>query len=849
MSKPDNVFSEKSNEKLNVKRNAYDKSFQNNLTMKFGIHYPCYVKETMPNESVSIKPTLGLNFMPMVFPVQTKMYVNMSFFYVRYRALWKDWQDFITNVKDGLVPPFIARDADGARKFFSTGSLADYMNIPTQADVNSYVDRIYTHSNFLSDASNWYRFSYYDRTQEFGVFIENGDVITVTNDNDNNPLYFGDYYVFNNALSYIASFENMDQPDTNQVFERYFGYINDDRIRVLVGRFLGPDASGLSSGNFFDGTANIRRLFTDYWNDFYNSDFQAIAASSSAGVLLPLNNLISSLPTAIDNNQYIFDLLMQQQANFDIDRPTPVYLNGPAYITAFDVDGNQLGFIPGTFTAVPITDAPFWTDSQTTNGDFVLRWRPDSIDDYNSFVGSCPNYARLCLVCPISNNIVNPFPFRLNSGLVTPTSEVVFSGMYRINSERLDTSTSVLPYAMGTSDVTDPNSMPATPISAFPFRAYESIYNAYYRRQQIDEFTINGVPEPNKWITSNDGGPDTVDYKFYYRDWEPDFLTTAFPSPQQGDAPLVGSVGSQRLFVTDSNGNTFGIDTILGEDGETITGISGYDEGTPIGSVHRLMSQITSGISINDFRLTNSLQRYLERSLRAGYRYRDLMRAHHGVNIKYNPLDMPEFIGGFTDIVDVNKIVNQSALEGGSPLGAFAGLASAFKQSKHNISCFSDEHGLVMGIVSVVPIPTYTQVLDKFFTKRHFLDYYNPEFSRIGMQPITYNEVSPILRYNESVSDASLSVHDTFGYQKAWYEYMSNLDQAHGEFRASLRNFVMYRLFGSSPFLGKDFIHVKETDLNNVFAYTEQSDKILGQIYFSVRSKLPVMRHMVPGLE
>lgn len=78
-----------------VKRNTFDLSFQNNLTMQFGKLYPVFVQEVIPGDSFKIKPTFALEFMPMVFPVQTRMRANLHFFYVRNRNLWEDFPDFI----------------------------------------------------------------------------------------------------------------------------------------------------------------------------------------------------------------------------------------------------------------------------------------------------------------------------------------------------------------------------------------------------------------------------------------------------------------------------------------------------------------------------------------------------------------------------------------------------------------------------------------------------------------------------------------------------------------------------------------------------------------------------------
>ena len=76
---------------------------------------------------------------------------------------------------------------------------------------------------------------------------------------------------------------------------------------------------------------------------------------------------------------------------------------------------------------------------------------------------------------------------------------------------------------------------------AYRFRAYESVYNAYYRDIRNNPFVVNGRPVYNKWLPNMKGGADTVLYELHQCNWERDFLTTAVPNPQQGaNAPLVG---------------------------------------------------------------------------------------------------------------------------------------------------------------------------------------------------------------------------------------------------------------------------------------------------------------------
>lgn len=382
-------------------------------------------------------------------------------------------------------------------------------------------------------------------------------------------------------------------------------------------------------------------------------------------------------------------------------------------------------------------------------------------------------------------------------------------------------------------------------INAFPFRAYESIYNSFYRDDRNNPRIVNGQPEYNKFITTDEGGADTTRYQLYNRNWEPDFLTTAVQSPQQGVAPLVGitsvnAVGD--ITLTDSNGTEYTAKTTLAEDGDTIVGIN-ITSGNGTSSVNRaLIDMASTGISISDLRNVNALQRWLEINMRRGLRYRDQVMSHYGVDIEYKELNMPEFIGGVAEDVIVNRISQTTETED-NPLGSLAGQAGVIGTSKHDISHYCDEKGYIIGILSIAPVPNYSQILPKHLIKSSQLDYFTPEFAHIGMQPILYSEVTPLQASFEG------KLNDVFGYQRPWYDYLASVDEVHGQFRDTLRRYLINRVYNGTPELGSEFLTIDSNQINDVFAVTDNTDKIYGQVYFDVTAKRPIAANVTPRIE
>lgn len=393
--------------------------------------------------------------------------------------------------------------------------------------------------------------------------------------------------------------------------------------------------------------------------------------------------------------------------------------------------------------------------------------------------------------------------------------------------------------------------------NALPFRAYESIYNSFYRDQRNNPYIIDGVNDPNRYLPTQEGGLDDNYYPIRYRNWEQDFITSCVPSPQQGTAPLVGITSSGVATFANDDGSTTTVDLSVADDGDTITGAT-YHSNIPNSVARSIVDIASSGISISDFRGVNALQRWLEINMRRGLKYKDQILSHFGVETSFAELDMPEFLGGATQYLDPSQVNQTSSSVDGAPLGSFAGQLSCVGKNNHTIRHYCDEHGYIIGIMSIVPVPAYSQIMPKDFLKSSPLDYFFPEFGHLGMQPVTYAEVCPLQVLAANGGDES-ELQKTFGYQRAWYDYLARTDEVHGNFRNFLRDFVLYRNFVSIPTLTPDFLTVNKNQLNNIFTVTDVEDPntgekvpihpFLGQIHIRCLAKRPIPKYGIPRLE
>lgn len=606
-----------------------------------------------------------------------------------------------------------------------------------------------------------------------------------------------------------------------------------------------PYNSSLPSSNFEIGVDNFQFSFSDAPTQWLSMNLPYITVKDKSGQFAFLNAVTVNQEgrTIIYNPSISVDDHSGRLPNtarcflYNITLPVNSGLKTIDYVFDFYILKSELvinpdGFAFADFRKSVIVSSSAWNDDVNIHNivklDISSAVNSDGFDCWKFSARFTSDGYSTQISALISLPVYNYRDVEQNTNIVvrTPVSNEDYSSRYNVYGS-------------------DGNQVP---ISALPYRAYESIYNAFYRDSRNNPYLINGKPEYNKYIPTQEGGLDTNRYDLHYRNWELDQFTSCVQSPQQGVAPLVGITSTGKVTFQGEDGVTRTYTTETADDADTIIKVNVNSGEKPDASTARaIVDLVSSGISINDFRNVNAFQRWKETNIRRGMKLRDQTLARWGVDISYNTLDMPEFIGGISTDVDVNAVF-QTVETPEVPLGSFAGAASAFGGTNNDVSQYCDEHGFIIGILSIVPTPVYDCILPKWLTKQNCLDYFNPEFDHIGMQPVRYSELCPVTAVavagNEDSED---TMQWTFGYQRPWYEYIYSNDEIHGLFRTQLRNFVLSRSFSGLPELNASFTTIQPGSLNNVFT-TDVGDKIIGSISFDVTAKRPISSISIPSL-
>lgn len=365
-------------------------------------------------------------------------------------------------------------------------------------------------------------------------------------------------------------------------------------------------------------------------------------------------------------------------------------------------------------------------------------------------------------------------------------------------------------------------------ISALPFAAYQCIYNEYYRDQNliapVDYKLIDGDNQTSwarvKELTA-----------LRKRAWEHDYFTASLPFAQKGaavDIPL-GTITTPWTKVAGKN-------TAGSPDVTAVTGTYDVDGGVP--------SPLTNGLyvpqqnaeveptTINDLRRAFRLQEWLEKNARGGTRYIESILTHFGVKSSDKRLQRPEYITGVKSPVVISEIVNTTGQTEGLAQGNMAGHGISVSSGRSG-SYYCEEHGYIIGVMSVMPKTCYQQGIPKTFLKNDNLDYFWPSFAHIGEQAVTNNE---IYAYTPDAEE-------TFGYVPRYAEYKYMPSRVAGEFRESLDFWHLGRKFDTAPALSGEFVSCNPT--KRIFAVLEgPGSEATDSLYCHVLNKIKAVRPM-----
>lgn len=401
-----------------------------------------------------------------------------------------------------------------------------------------------------------------------------------------------------------------------------------------------------------------------------------------------------------------------------------------------------------------------------------------------------------------------------------------------------------------------------TPVSLLPFRAYALIWNEYYRDQNVDneidiEFEVGGrIP-----LGSSSSSVYTFNYHRLLRSrrWLKDYFTSALPTPQRGPDVTLPIAGQANVVLSETNNAGRFVapngasmappdryDVIASNINSATSGYSisaapsktesGYSlTYDPNGSLKADLSTATA-VTINDLRRAIALQKFYEISARSGSRYKEMIMGHFHVTSSDARLQRPEYLGGGVSTINISEIPQTSATGSASPQGNLAGKGFGIGRSNRS-SFFAEEHGYLIGILSIVPDAIYFQGINKSWNRLNQEDYYWPSFAHLGEQPILKSEL-----YCPTDSNTFSQL---FGYSPRYAEYKYAPNTIHGLFRTQLANWIFARKLSAAN-LNSDFLQVP--NITNPYAVQDDTDKYLIWISHRIDALRPMPFFGTPSI-
>lgn len=322
-------------------------------------------------------------------------------------------------------------------------------------------------------------------------------------------------------------------------------------------------------------------------------------------------------------------------------------------------------------------------------------------------------------------------------------------------------------------------------VIAFPFRAYNLIYNEFYRDQDL----------------SAERGQHQM--ALARISWEKDYFTVARPNPQKGDQVTIPLQGQPNLDNVWQSGTT---DPYSG----SVSALSDQSADVGITPARYLIAgdeslygpptfNLSDGsIDINAFRRAMALQRFAEARARFGDRYVDYLR-FLGVNPSDMRLQRPEYLGGGKQTISFSEVL--ATAEGDTrALGEMAGHGISGVRTRPYRKMF-EEHGWVLSLASVRPRTLYMRGIPRKFTRADPMDYWQKELEVLPWQEIKETELW-------GAGDPEV----TFGWTSKYDDYRHTFSYVSGEFKTTQADWHYGREFSSAPNLNQTFVQCDPAD-------------------------------------
>lgn len=373
-------------------------------------------------------------------------------------------------------------------------------------------------------------------------------------------------------------------------------------------------------------------------------------------------------------------------------------------------------------------------------------------------------------------------------------------------------------------------------ISVLPIRAYQLIWNEWFRDQDLQNPAT---------VLKTSGADPTTARDLQRATWHKDYFRAARPWAQKGPA-ITMPLGTSAPVILDPTTQGDPQEIRLAADHSLFPNSDIHSDGSshldnspggenivldPAGTLITDLSNATP-VTVNALRRALAYQRFSENRARYGSRYTEYLRAM-GVISPDERIQRPELLSRGEQILQTSEVL-QTGTTSQDPDGVGTMYGHTIGVARSNsFKRYFPEHGYVISLMVCRPEAVYQQGVHRMWLREHKEDVWQPELQHIGSQVITRKEIYAL---GNVASDAV-----EFGFIDPYDDYRYHPSYLSGKFvdGENLDHWSLARAFASAPSLNADFVKCEPS--KRIFPVTNQP-----VLYVQAQNKFIAKRLMVP---
>lgn len=409
-----------------------------------------------------------------------------------------------------------------------------------------------------------------------------------------------------------------------------------------------------------------------------------------------------------------------------------------------------------------------------------------------------------------------------------------------------------------------------TPMCEYPLRAMYAFW--YDRCRDVNLQPVSStLPKPRQFGSTSifdlSAGGNLVYLLYRIRRWTEDmFISAMCDSPARHVYAPVYSNSIEAAFNDNERDNLFAqyntvdpvnghklfsqeisfLNSLTGEVSSISCPVPSFVNDALSRSAGSLTDVGVYGLTLQNLRQAQNLERYLKRLDYFGDEYNDYMLSQYNSRVSDMRINHPEILSQSIDDANYEQQISSVATSAGTQPGDRS-VTGTLSSSGDGYTTFCEEFGIIINVISFMPDASYDNATPQLLMSR-LVDLPLPIFAanndELGrIMEIASNGLSPALNGNDA------DFRFMFGHYPAYHAWRSRVDRVRGSFLNERQDCLFRRFYGmtdqfTTPRLNYEFINCRPN--LQMFANTVRYD---GQLYGDVVHECYVERVLPTPVE